>query len=49
MPSGYTRSVRIIGRETTPIRSLSADYVPHYKPNRKADKTFAATCVVYSK
>ena len=47
MPSGYARSVRIIARVTTPIRSLSANHVLRNKPNRKADKTFAASRPLY--
>ena len=42
MPSRYARSVGVIGRVTTPIRPLSANYVPRNKLKRKVDTTFAA-------
>ena len=44
MPSGYAQSVGVIGRVTTPFRSLSANRVPRNKPKHKADRTLAAPC-----
>ena len=46
IPSSYTRSVGVIGRVTTPTRSLSANQAPRNKPKRKTDKTFAAPCTL---
>ena len=44
MPSGYAQTDRVIGRVTTPFRSLPAIHVPRIKPKRKVDKNVAAPC-----